>query len=138
MKPEDAAKRFETKFSDGTGKPRLVFELKYPENIKDPNELRTAELLYALHRPTDRFPRDGFLNGNVKELAISIQYARIDDVSVRYDPSGLAKKLWNMARCHREHIRNEIAQDNGDNQATGIQTDMGHGRPYALRSVHVP
>ena len=97
MKPEDAAKRFGTKFSDGTGKPRLVFELKYPENIKDPNELRTAELLYALHRPTDRFPRDGFLNGNVKELAISIQYARIDDVSVRCDPSGLAKKLWNMA-----------------------------------------
>ena len=78
-KPEDMHKRFEATFIDGSGHPRLVFEVKYDESLRKLGSegLAGSALKYCVHFSTeDRFPQAGWLKGSVHDLAIDIQHAR--------------------------------------------------------------
>lgn len=76
---ENVRKRFEETFIDGSGRPRLVFEVKYDESLKKLglDKLAKSMLKYCVHFSTeDRFPSKGWLEGGVHDLAIDIQHAR--------------------------------------------------------------
>ena len=78
-KPDDVRERFEEEFADGSGRPRLAFEAKYDESLRNRRSEGLAEstLKYCIHfSAEERFPRAGWLEGSVRDLAIDIQHAR--------------------------------------------------------------
>ena len=78
-KHDDVLNRFNDEFTDGSGRPRLAFEVKYDETLRDlgPNLLAESTLKYCVHFSAEkRFPQAGWLEGSVHDLAIDIQHAR--------------------------------------------------------------
>ena len=78
-KPDDVRERFKEQFSNGSGHPRLAFEVKYDESLRNMGSDRLAEstLKYCVHFSVEeRFPHAGWLEGGVHDLAIDIQHAR--------------------------------------------------------------
>ena len=78
-KHDDVLNRFKDEFIDGSGRPRLAFEVKYDELLRDlgPNGLAKSTLKYCVHFSAEkRFPQTGWLEGDVRDLAIDIQHAR--------------------------------------------------------------
>ena len=82
LKPENIGKRFDSKFLDGTGTPLVVFEVKYEEYLKNnPAGLAASIITYCVHRGrNNRFPKDGWLRGSVRDVATAILYSRFDAV----------------------------------------------------------
>ena len=78
-KHDDVLNRFKDEFIDGSGRPRLAFEVKYDKSLRDlgPNGLAKSTLKYCVHFSTEkRFPQTGWLEGGVRDLAVDIQHAR--------------------------------------------------------------
>ena len=124
-KPEDVRKRFGDEFADGSGNPRLVFEAKYDESLRErgPEGLAESTLRYCIHFSIkDRFPQNGWLQGRAHDLAIDIQHARASIRETDMEPN-LNKTVSAVAGLIRERPDATLEKLSGElRQPESMQT----------------